>query len=137
MSHFSVVQSKIKDRSALVSALRQLNLEFEEATDQQLLEMYTRWSGNQKHLVDILIRGKTLDSGADIGFKLVDNNFQIIADSWEIERSKLPQFRKLLAEEYTVQVAVKSGYRVISRTTAADGRMQIEFEQQQQVQTRR
>jgi hypothetical protein len=137
MSHFSVVQSKIKDRNALVSALRQLNLEFEEATDQQLLEMYTRWSDNQKHLVNLLIRGKTLDSGADIGFKLVDGSFQIIADTWEIERSKMPNFRKLLTEEYTVQVAVKSGYRVISRTTAVDGRMQIELEQQQQVQTRR
>ncbi len=137
MSHFSTVKTSIKDRDALITALNALNLAFEENAT-QLIEMNTRWTGNRKQFVDLIVRGQTLGCGADVGFKYneTEKSYAMIADDWELVRSRFPKFRQTLTEEYTVAVAVKSGYRVVNRGTAADGRMLLTLETQQ-VQTRR
>lgn len=138
MSHFATVKTSIKDREALITALNELKIEFEESST-QLLKMNTRWSGNEKQLVDMVIRGASLGIGADVGFKFdaTEKTYQIVADDWELRRSKYHNFRQTLTEEYTVAIAVKSGYRVVGRSRAADGRMQIELETTQQIQVRR
>lgn len=138
MSHFSIVKTEIKDRDALVLALNEMKLAYEEDANHRL-EMVTRWTGNDKHYASLIVRGRTLDCGADVGFVFDAENksYKIIADDWELERSKISNFRQKLIEEYTVQIVQKSGYRVTSRSVAADGRMQIEIEPLATVQVRR
>ena len=138
MSHFSIVKTEIKDRDALVLALNEMNLAFEEDANHRL-EMVTRWSGNDKHFASLVVRGKTLDCGADVGFVYDAQNksYKIIADDWELQRSKITDFRQKLIEEYSVQVFQRNGYRIVSRSVAADGRMQIEVEPLATVQVRR
>lgn len=139
MSHFASVTSKIKDKEALVAALNELKLEFVEATSVGLIEMNTNWSGNEKQLVDLVIRREVLGCGADVGFRYnsTEKSYEVIADDWELQRSRFSSLRQSINEEYAVAVAVKTGYRVTSRTRAADGRLQVQLEAQQQVTVRR
>lgn len=134
MSHFASIKTQIKDKVALQSALKELKIEFEEGTTGPI-EMKTQWSGNQKQLVDLVIRGRTIGCGADIGFKFKSG--EMVADDWELQRSTIANFRQRLVGEYSVAVAVRAGYRVVGRSVAADGRMQIQLETAQQVQARR
>lgn len=134
MSHFASVKTQIKDRDALVSALTELNIEFEQSATQSI-EMTTQWSGNPKQLVNMVIRGRAIGCGADVGFNFESG--EMIADDWELQRSTVSNFRQKLVGEYSVAVATRAGYRVICRSIAADGRIQIQLEAAQQVQTRR
>ena len=135
MSHFATIKTQIKDRESLLAAFKELNLEYEESN--QLIEMKTNWSGNPTEMVDIIIRGRQLRCGADVGFRLDSERkaYEIVADDWELKRSVISNFRQRLVEEYSVAAAVRAGYRILSRSLAADGRLQIEVEQK--VQARR
>lgn len=138
MSHFSIVKTEIKDRDALILALNEMKLAFEENKNQGI-EMKTCWTGNDQHFANLVVRGKTLGCRADVGFRFdaESKSYKIIADDYELERSTISDFRQKLIEEYTVQIVQKSGYRVTSRSVAADGRMQIEIEPLATVQVRR
>ena len=131
MSHFTAIKTQIKNKEALASALTVLGLAFEESN--QLIELKTNWSNNAKQEANLVIRGTVLGCGADVGFKFdeTEKAYQVIADDWELRHCRISNFRQKLIEEYTVSLATRNGYRVLSRTVDSRGRMQLELEQTQ------
>src|SRR5207245_6002165 len=80
VSHFTQVETKINDLVCLKVALADLNLEFEEATENQLVKV-RGWKGSTL-TAEAKIKGS---KSYDIGLQLTEEGtYKLVADWWGI-----------------------------------------------------
>lgn len=135
MSHFTSVKTKIKDKSALIQALKNMGLNPQINT--QAVNLKTRWQTTA--LAEIVIPQKQLgeDCEADLGFHQTEDGYQINADDYELNKSNYPHFKQDLGTEYACVLAQKNGYKILSREQGANGKMQIRLQAVNPVKVRR
>jgi hypothetical protein len=125
MSHFSTIESAIRDREVLLGALASLGLTAESHEEPQA---FTDWYGSTDQKAEVIVRGSTINTKADIGFaRNADEAFTIWADKYDWDRSTLPgkhDFLDTLQQEYSTEmtrrIARARGMRV-EETTLEDG----------------
>jgi hypothetical protein len=108
VSHFTQVETKINDLACLKLALADLNLEFAEATENQLVKV-RGW------------KGSTLTAEAsksyDIGLQLTEEGtYKVVADWWGIEEETNETQEKL-----TQKIVQRYAYHKVKKEAAAQG----------------
>lgn len=122
MSHFSKVKTQIKDKSILISALKELEYTVKENT------MIKGYQGKTLK-GDVVVK----TGGAyDVGFVNENDNFNMIADWWGLRKIigiGEKAFLNKVQKEYTVQKVLKEakrkGYRVQSRKIEETGEVKL------------
>ncbi len=127
MSHFTAVKTKIKDLACLVRALKDLNYEFSEATEEQLVHV----KGYQGQTTDALLSihaSKTYD----IGVKQTAEGFQFVADWWGVETTRgvaEEEFIKKVTQRYSYHKVMdeikKRGFTIESEETNEEEQIQV------------
>lgn len=109
MSHFTNVQTKIKDLVCLKAALKDLGYEFTEAEQGVEVRGYL----GQKELAEISIRAsKTYD----VGVQKTAEGYQFVADWWGVETT-----RGVTQEEFVKQVTQRYAYHKVLSEVAKQG----------------
>ena len=100
MSHFSQVQTKLANKDHLVAALRDLDLQPEVFETPQPLTGY--YGDRGEYSAEIVVRGRTIQARADIGFKFnkVINVYDLIHDSYETTPRLGYDFSTRLLQKY-------------------------------------
>lgn len=127
MSHFTAVKTKIKDLACLVRALKDLNYEFTEATEEQLVHV----RGYQGQTTDALLSihaSKTYD----IGVKQTAEGFEFVADWWGVETTRgvgEEEFIKKVTQRYSYHKVMdeikKRGFTIESEETNEEEQIQV------------
>ena len=81
MSHFTQVETKINDLACLKLALADLALEFEEATEDQLVKV-RGWKGSTLTAEAKIKASKSYDVGLQL---TEEGTYKLVADWWGIE----------------------------------------------------
>lgn len=104
MSHFTSVKTKIKDLVCLVRALKDLNFNVTEATQEQ--QVHVRGYQGQSMDAQLSIHAsKTYD----IGVKLTaDGTYEFVADWWGVETT-----RGITEEDFIKQVTQRYSYHKV------------------------
>ncbi len=122
MSHFTNVQTKIKNLVALKAALKDLGYEFVE--DEQGVEV--RGYLGQKTKADLCVKAsKTYD----VGVQATAEGYQFVADWWGVETT-----RGVTQEEFVKTVTQRYAYHVVMSEIARQG-YTIETDEVKQDQT--
>ncbi|MCK6572119.1 DUF1257 domain-containing protein [Myxococcota bacterium] len=109
MSHFTNVETKIKNLVALKAALKDLGYEFAEAEQGVEVRGYL----GQKTLADLSIKAsKTYD----IGVQATDKGYVFVADWWGVETT-----RGVTQEEFVKTVTQRYAYHVVMSEIARQG----------------
>jgi hypothetical protein len=128
MSHFTQVETKINDLVSLKTALAELNLEFEEATESGLVKV-RGWKGSTLTAEAKIKASKSYD----IGLQLTeDGTYKLIADWWGIEE-ETNQTQEQIMQKVTVCYAkhkvkaevAKQGFTLDEEIVEADGTVRI------------
>jgi len=127
VSHFTAVKTKIKDLACLVRALKDLNYEFTEATEEQLVHV----RGYQGQTTDALLSihaSKTYD----IGVKQTAEGFEFVADWWGVETTRgvgEEEFIKKVTQRYSYHKVMdeikKRGFTIESEETNEEEQIQV------------
>ena len=114
MSHFTNVQTRIRDLTCLTAALKDLGYEFTEAKAGQKVVV----RGYQKDTVEADISIKA-SKKFDIGVVVTDSGVEFVADWWGVETGRgvtQDEFVQLVTQRYAYhkvkKEAVKRGYRL-------------------------
>ena len=120
MSHFSTIQTKIKNKPQLLEALELLQYNIQE--DQELINPTNHQ--HEKVKVDVSI-------GNDIGFRLNKNGeYELVADiqTWDLD-VPVQRFIDKLTQQYAVQnikkVAVEEGFNVEQQIKNVNGEVEL------------
>ncbi len=106
MSHFTTVETKIKDLVALKEALKDLNINFTEATE----ELKVQVKGYQGQTTEAIM-SIHISKSYDIGVKLDDKgNVQFVSDWWGVETT-----RGWSEEEFLQKVTRKYSYHKVKK----------------------
>lgn len=129
MSHFTSVKTKIKDLVCLIRALKDLNYNFSQATQEQ--QVHVRGYQGQSLDAELSIHAsKTYD----IGVKLTaDGSYEFVADWWGIETT-----RGVTEEDFIKQVTQRYSYHKVMEEVKKRG-FTLETEEvneEQQIQIR-
>jgi len=102
MSHFSTVKTQLKDKSLLVSSLRDLNVNVKEYDTPQTVR---GWRGETSQ-AEIVIEQ---ENGQDIGFNFNGESYEMVADL-EFWGQKVPMevFLEKLNQRYSFNVIMES-----------------------------
>ncbi len=128
MSHFTTVETKINDLVALKAALADLNMEFEEASQTQLVKV-RGWKGSTLE-AEARIKGS---KSYDIGLQLTEEgNYKLVADWWGIEEETnetQQQIMQKIVRRYAyhkvkAEVA-KQGFELDEESVEADGTIKL------------
>jgi hypothetical protein len=128
VSHFTQVETKINDLVSLKTALAELNMEFEEATENQLVKV-RGWKGSTLTAEAKIKASKSYD----IGLQLTeDGTYKLIADWWGIEE-ETNQTQEQIMQKVTVCYAkhkvkaevAKQGFTLDEEVVEADGTVRI------------
>jgi hypothetical protein len=128
VSHFTQVETKINDLVSLKTALAELNMEFEEATENQLVKV-RGWKGSTLTAEAKIKASKSYD----IGLQLTeDGTYKLIADWWGIEE-ETNQTQEQIMQKVTVCYAkhkvkaevAKQGFTLDEEVIEADGTVRI------------
>jgi hypothetical protein len=128
MSHFTQVETKINDLVSLKTALAELNMEFEEATESGLVKV-RGWKGSTLTAEAKIKASKSYD----IGLQLTeDGTYKLIADWWGIEE-ETNQTQEQIMQKVTVCYAkhkvkaevAKQGFTLDEEIVEADGTVRI------------
>ena len=128
MSHFTNVETQINDLVALKAALADLELEFEEASENQLVKV-RGWKGSTLN-AEAKIKGS---KSYDIGLQLTENGtYKLVADWWGIEE-ETHETQEAIMQKVTVCYAkhkvkaevAKQGFTVDEEIVEADGTIKI------------
>ncbi len=112
MSHFTQVETKINDLASLKLALADLNLEFAEATENQLVKV-RGWKGSTLTAEARIKASKSYD----IGLQLTEEGtYKLVADWWGIEEETNETQEKL-----TQKIVQRYAYHKVKKETAAQG----------------
>ena len=128
MSHFTQVETKINDLVCLQAALVELGLEFELATEKELVKV-RGWKGSTLTAEAKFKASKSYD----IGLQLTEQGtYKVIADWWGIEE-ETGETQQAIMQKVTVCYAkhkvkaevAKQGFTVDEVTEEADGTVKI------------
>jgi hypothetical protein len=128
VSHFTQVETKINDLVALKAALVELNMEFEEATENQLVKV-RGWKGSTLNAEAKIKASKSYD----IGLQLTEEGtYKLVADWWGIEE-ETNQTQEQIMQKVTVRYAyhkvknevVKQGFSLDEESVEADGTIKL------------
>jgi hypothetical protein len=128
VSHFTNVETKINDLVALKAALVDLNMEFEEATENQLVKV-RGWKGSTLN-AEAKIKGS---KSYDIGLQLTeDGTYKLVADWWGIEEETNETQEKVIqritqryAYHKVKNEVAKQGFSLDEEAVEADGTIKI------------
>ena len=128
MSHFTQVETKINDLVALKLALAELNMEFEEATENELVKV-RGWKGSTLTAEAKIKASKSYD----IGLQLTEEGtFKLVADWWGIEEETNETAEKIQQKviqcyaKHKVKLEVeKQGFTLDAETVEADGTIKL------------
>ena len=128
MSHFTNVETKINDLVALKAALVDLAMEFEEATENQLVKV-RGWKGSTLNAEAKIKGSKTYD----IGLQLTEEGtYKLVADWWGIEEETnetQQQITQKIVARYAYHKVknevAKQGFSMDEETVEADGTIKI------------
>ena len=123
MSHFSTVKTELRDREALVAALRDMGQE--PASGEQPVRGYR----GQTVTADLCC---TQDGGADIGFRWnsAEQRYELVTDL-DLWSQPIPveRFLAQLTQRYALQSILAStseeGYQVSEQRHSADGSIEL------------
>ena len=128
MSHFTTVETKIRDLVCLKRALKDLNIAFTEATQEQQC-LVKGYQGDTTEATLSIHISKTYDIGVKVDAK---GNYQFVADWWGVETTKgwdQEEFVKKVTKRYSyhkvMQEVEKKGYTLESVEEKEDQSMQI------------
>ena len=128
MSHFTQVETKINDLVALKLALAELNMEFEQATENELVKV-RGWKGST-----LTAEAKVKASKSyDIGLQLTEEGtYKLVADWWGIEEETNETAEKIQQKviqcyaKHKVKLEVeKQGFTLDAETVEADGTIKL------------
>jgi len=112
VSHFTQVETKINDLACLKLALADLNVEFEEATENQLVKV-RGWKGSTLSAEAKLKASKSYD----IGLQLTEEGtYKLVADWWGIEEET-----NETQEKITQRIVQRYAYHKVKKEVAAQG----------------
>lgn len=123
MSHFSIVKTELRDRVALLEALRDLGHEPE------LGERPVRGYRGQTVLAELAL---TRDDGCDIGFRwnAESGSYELVTDL-EIWKQPIPveRFLSQITQRYALHkvlaVSAQEGFQVSEQTSSLDGSIEL------------
>ena len=128
MSHFTQVETKINDLVALKAACVEMGLEFEEASENELVKV-RGWKGSSLTAVAKIKGSKSYD----IGLQLTEEGtYKLVADWWGIEE-ETEQTQEQIMQKVTVCYAkhkvraevAKQGFTIDEEQVEADGTIRI------------
>ena len=128
MSHFTNVETVINDLVALKEALVDLNMEFEESTENQLVKV-RGWKGSTLN-AEAKIKGS---KSYDIGLQLTEQGtYKLVADWWGIEE-ETNQTQEQITQKIVVRYAyhkvkdevVKQGFSLDEEQVEPDGTIKL------------
>jgi len=111
MSHFTTVETKIKNMNLLKRILKELGYDFTEVTDEQKVKV----KGYQGQTTDanlVIHASKTYD----IGVRMTEKGATFIADWWGVETT-----RGVTEEEFIHQLVQKYSYHTVMDAVQAKG----------------
>jgi uncharacterized protein YqgV (UPF0045/DUF77 family) len=128
VSHFTQVETKINDLVALKVALAELGLEFEEASQSQLVKV-RGWKGSTLTAEAKIKASKSYD----IGLQLTEEGtYKLVADWWGIEEETQETQEAITQKvvrcyaKHKVKIEVeKQGFTVDEEAVEADGTIKI------------
>jgi hypothetical protein len=128
VSHFTQVETTINDLVALKQALVDLNMEFEEASENQLVKV-RGWKGSTLN-AEAKIKGS---KSYDIGLQLTEEGtYKMVADWWGIEEETnqtQEQIKQKIVQRYAYHKVknevAKQGFSLDEETVEADGTIKI------------
>lgn len=128
MSHFTTVETKIKDLLALKRALKDLNIQFTEATQEE--QVFVKGYQGQTTGATMSIH---ISKSYDVGVKVDDKgNVQFVSDWWGVETTRgwsEEEFLKKVTRRYSyhkVMEEVKNrGYTLETEEVKNDETIQI------------
>ena len=128
MSHFTTVETKIKDLVALKRALKDLNIQFTEQTGEE--QVFVKGYQGQTTGAAMSIH---ISKSYDIGVKVDDKgNVQFVSDWWGVETTRgwsEEEFLKKVTRRYSyhkvMQEVEKRGYTLETEEVKEDQSVQI------------
>ena len=123
MSHFSTIKTELRDRSALIEALRDLGHEPSEG------ERVVRGYRGQSVIADLAIAQA---EGTDIGFRWnsASGSYELVADLdlWK-QPAPVERFLARLSQRYALRTILaataQEGFQVSDQQQAADGSIEL------------
>lgn len=109
MSHFTTVETKIKDLVALKAALKDLGFAFSEAEQGVEVRGYL----GQKETAELSIHAS---KQYDVGVKATANGYEFVADWWGVETG-----RGITQEQFVKQVTQRYAYHKVLSEVAKQG----------------
>lgn len=100
MSHFVTLRTRIREKDRLLEALRDLNFNFQEG-----LNLTVNGYAGEQEKAEIVV---DTSSNFQIGLRLREQEYEIIADWWGVE-SRTP----LRQEQFLAQIGQRYAYRVV------------------------
>lgn len=100
MSHFVRIQTQIREREHLVSALRDLHYQFQEG--QNLV--VRGWQDNRETAEVVVNTG----SNYDIGFRRQAQEYEVVADWWGVENNT-----PIRQQSFIAQVSQRYAYNLV------------------------
>ena len=128
MSHFTQVETKINDLVALKAACVEMGLEFEEASENELVKV-RGWKGSSLTAVAKIKGSKSYD----IGLQLTEEGtYKLVADWWGIEE-ETNETQQVLTQKIVQRYAyhkvknevAKQGFTMDEEAVEADGTIKI------------
>lgn len=120
MSHLSRIKTKIVEKDALLAALTDMKLNFEEGS----FEM--RGMGGESTRVEIKIK-RTLSS--DIGLRKSGEVYEVVADWWGVRGTARNAFMEQLGQRYAYHAArmklEAQGFNLVEETNLSDGKIRL------------
>ena len=125
MSHFTRVQTVIRDRALLEEALRQLNYQFQSG-ESVLVRGY---QGNQESAQVVIDTGSEYESGFE---RQADQSFAVCADWWGVrnktklrEESFLQELNRTYAHLAVKQQVLKQGLIIEEENILPNGEIEL------------
>ena len=129
MSHFTTVETKIKDVALLKRVLKELNFVFEEAKEGQ--KLYVKGYRKQKTEADIVIH---VSQQYDIGVRVTSKGVKFVADWWGVEVTTgmtEKEFMRKVLQKYSYYKVVeelrKRGYTLEEEEQKEDQTLHIKL----------
>ena len=104
MSHFLKIQTQIREREQLLSALREMHYQHQVSPNQANDLLVRGYSGNQERAEVVVDTG----SAYDIGFQRKAEGYEVVADWWGVEGNS-----RIRQREFIQQVNRQYAYNVI------------------------
>ncbi|BAU65769.1 hypothetical protein YCF35 [Stanieria sp. NIES-3757] len=121
MSHFTSIKTQIVEKEYLKQALSDLGHAYQEGNVQI--------RGYQGIQTPVAIKIPTKNSGYEIGFRQLDNAYEIVADWWGIRDIKQDQFLQQVSQLYAYHAAKakleEQGFSLASEETQEGDRLHL------------